>query len=369
MKRNNSIVIGICVAIFVCIVMLIGRNRSSISNDEIDVFCIVPVTGPGSAHGENICNAIHLYKKNNPTSKLRFEIQDSQSSPQVALSLYRQRLLSGKPNALISVLSGVTQVLLSETAKEDIPLFAIHTNIQDEFKKYANAQKVTDNFSDVSRPLAKFALRKGLRNVAILFSNEEYGIGCKDVFVSEFSDSSHRIAFSGSYEMKDVVSRDLIYKAVGSNPDAIFVAGYGPNYIFILKTLLANKYKGMILSDINCSNYSVMEALGDLTSISNLYFTGMEINTANPTGTALEFVTQFRTMFNKNPWEGAVYMYDLCSIMEKMHADGKELSRKSFTELHTWNGLSDPIEFPGDGTSSYAFFVIELVNGKPVKVK
>lgn len=363
--KNKIAYIGVAIIVLI-VVLLSFKGRIIGDSDSVCIFCIAPLTGPGSAHGENISNAINIYKKNNSDSRLKFEIVDSQSNPQTALSLYRQKMLLQRPDVIVSVLSGITQVLLPETKKDGLPLFAIHTNIQKEFGEYENAQKLTDNFADVSRPLAKFARVKDLKRVAMLFSNEEYGIGCKNVFLQEFQDHSHEVPLVESYEMTGTVSRDLIYKILNVKPDGVFVAGYGPNYIFILKTLIANKYSGMILSDINCSNSAVMNSLGDLSLISNLYFTGMEINLGTPSGKALDFLRQYKTEFNKRPWEGAVYTYDLCSILETLNKEGKALTRKSFTELQHWDGLSDPIDFPGDGTSSYAFFVIKLVDGVPV---
>ena len=262
-------IICVLVAVFAITYNAYQSENKPVDESKKSVLAFIPLTGPASSYGKEIQNTINLYKDKNPNSKLNIEIVDSQSSGTQTTLAYQQKTLSRKPDIVIGVLSGVIGPLLPMTQKDNIPMVALHSN--NDFQGFDNAQKITDERYDRALPIIDY-MKKHFKNVAVLFSRDEFGTKTNDLFVSAYQDNEHKVLISEEYDLHDQNTRNIVEKVVSKNPEAIFIVGYGPAELSILRNLLTGKYDGPVLSSIGLASFDEVQGL----HLEQLYFSGME---------------------------------------------------------------------------------------------
>jgi len=98
-------------------------------------------------------------------------------------------------------------------------------------KDHYLVQRIYPTSTDMTTPIANYA-KIHFKSAAILHSNEEYGVANRDVFKKIFGSDDRIITTIENYNPSDAtVIRDIVMKITNSNPDTIFVAGFGPAYL------------------------------------------------------------------------------------------------------------------------------------------
>ena len=365
-KLNWKSILGWVVAIAV-IFGIIGYNayqekqKESKLEGQKTVLAFIPLTGPASSYGKEIQNTFNLYKEQHPDSKLRIDVVDSQSSGMQATLAYQQKTLVNKPDIVIGVLSGVIGPLLPLTQKENIPLVALHSN--NEFEGFDNAQKITDERYDRALPIIEYAKRH-FHKIGILYSRDEFGTKTNDMFISAYQDDQHIVVASEEYDLHDQNTRNIVEKVTSKNPEAIFIVGYGPAELSILRNLLTGKFDGIVLSSIGLASLDEVQGL----HLEQLYFSGMESDLKNPLSPkAKAFKDAYFKKYGNYPWISAVYAYDALSTLELFVNNGTPINRKAYTDLKEWDGVSGKINFNPDGSTSYRFFVVDTLSKEEIK--
>lgn len=360
MKKSIVVCLGVILVIGLILFFNVS-NRKIKSETEKTILALIPLTGPASSYGKEIQNTFDLYKEQHPDSKLKIDVVDSQSSGMSATLAYQQKTLIDKPDIVIAVLSGVIGPLLPLTQKENIPLIALHSN--NDFSGFDNAQKITDERYDRALPIIEYAKRHFSR-IGILYSRDEFGTKTNDMFILAYQDDQHTVVASEEYDLHDQNTRNIIEKVVSQKPEAIFVVGYGPAELSILRNLLAGKFDGIVLSSIGLANLDEVQGL----HLEQLYFSGMESDLNAPLGLKTKaFKDAYFSKYGNYPWISAVYTYDALSTLEQFVKNGTPINRKAYTDLKEWDGVSGKITFNPDGSTSYQFFVIDTLTKEEVK--
>ena len=355
MKKFITVICVLFVVLVVCYNAYQSENKK-IDKNKMAVLAFVPITGPGASYGKEIQNTINLYKEKHPDSKLNIEIVDSQSSGMQTTLAYQQKTLSHKPDIVIGILSGVIGPLLPITKKDNIPLIALHSN--NDFQGFDNAQKITDERYDRALPIIDY-MKKHFQKVAIICSRDEFGLKTKSLFLSNYQDNDHTVLIAEEYDLHDQNTRNIVDKVVARNPEAIFVVGYGPAELSILRNLLTGKYAGPVLSSIGLASLDEVQGL----HLDQLYFSGMESDlktSDNPEVTS--FKNEYFQKYGNYPWISAVYTYDALSTLEHFVENATPINRQAYTNLKEWDGVSGKITFNPDGSTSYKFYVIDTLS-------
>ena len=355
-------VAAICAALFLYFRQPAGPAGST----RTEVLAIVPFSGIGASHGQYVRDGFQMFEKDHPDSRIAVTIADSESSPPKAISAFEQQILRSKPRAVISVLSGVSDTLAPAAERNAILLIGVNTATDTFVKNYSWTQRINDRPVNHTAPLARVAARK-FHRVAVMYSNDSFGIFCRDTFQSAFRELNSNELTLEPFASADRNQRPGVQHLLSKRPEAVFVAGYGDGYLSIFNALRTLKFTGPIFADINFSNPNVLKALGDAAE--GVTFAAMDFNVdppSTPKGTA--FLEAYRTRFNREPWLGSAFAYDALSIMDHLDRTKQALNRQSIFALREWPGIAAPLSFPSPGECQYVFQFVRRTSGKNVLV-
>jgi branched-chain amino acid transport system substrate-binding protein len=337
-------------------------DRRGLSGKHLSVLAIVPETGPGAAIGDFVKNGILLYQSRNATSRLEIHIEDSESSPEKAVGILQESIAMRKPDVVISVLSAVTGAVVAKAAEANVFVVGVNVSSEKVLCGQPNAQRINDRARDITEPLATLA-RQHWKRAGLLCANDEFGSACRASFLSTFAQGRTPDVIAEDYNPRDSEMRTIVQKVLSGRPECLFVAGYGPAYEAIFKTIRELEYPGQVLAEVNFSNPYVLEHLGDAAD--GVVFSGMEICLSEPRDAkAAEFVDLYRTRFGTAPWLGAAYVFDALSLLEAMAANGETPSHEAFEAFGTWHGIAGDLALLDGGECQYSFELLSRSQGR-----
>ncbi|MGI8905439.1 MAG: ABC transporter substrate-binding protein [Candidatus Sumerlaeaceae bacterium] len=228
--------------------------------------------------------------------------------------------------------------------------------------EYVYRNIFTDDFQGQS--LALYAGNVlGLKNVAILFDNDDYGAGLKDSFRKKALELGLKIVAEQAYnrEQPDFRSQLTTIQGAQPEPEAILVAGLYNEAANIARQARDLGIRAQLLSGdgVFSQQYITLggaAADGAYVTCPFLFDLGGE--------KAAKFATAFRNKFDKDPDAWAVLGYDAVTIV----CEG--IKKNGFTRdavLQYLKSLDSP-EHSYDGLTGKTFFDAEGDCKKPVQV-
>jgi branched-chain amino acid transport system substrate-binding protein len=362
---RRCILRGLCLA---TLFLTLGCNATTTNGDvaPIDVVVIVPQSGRGASNGDYVRTGLEMFANDHPNSRLRVTIVDSESDPQKAVTGFRQQLAIRKPRAAISVLSPVSDALAPIAEENQILLIGVNTATDTFVQKYSYTQRINDRPAGHTAPLARLAARK-YKRVAVIYANETYGQFANRTFAESFSALNKNELTQEPFNPNERDQNIVVQRVLASKPEAIFVVGYGPQYIAIFQALRTFKYQGQIMADISVSNPDVLSALGDAAE--GVVFAAMGFNVTPPaTPQAVAFLEAFQARFQREPWLGSAFAYDAMAILDRLDTEQRPFERNSVYALKNWPGIAAPLSFPSPGECEYVFQFARRMGGKNLPV-
>lgn len=190
----------------------------------------------------------------------------------------------------------------------------------------------------------------GHKRVAILFENDDYGVGLKNVIATKVAEYGGEIVGEESFylgETKDFTP--LITKIRGLNPDALFIAGLYNEGALIAKQAAEVGWTPPLYGVDGLYSAPYIELGGSAvegTKVVGFFHTG----STDPF--VQKFVQDFKAKFNVLPGTYAAYGYDaMISIAEAMKKGGPDRTKiKDYlTTLKDLKGVTGVISFDENG--------------------
>jgi branched-chain amino acid transport system substrate-binding protein len=338
----------------------------STGSNKTQIVAVVPFSGKGASHGQYAREGIQMYAKDHPNSRLEVRIIDSESDPQKAVTAFEQQVLLQKPEAAISVLSGVSDALAPIAEKKGILLIGVNTATNTFVENYQKTQRINDRPIGHTAPIARLAAQK-FPKIGVIYSNDAFGLVCKTTFETTFHETNPSELVIEAYNPSDRDQNLVVQRLLSKKPEAVYVAGYGQAYVSIFQTLRTFKFRGQIFADINFSNPEVLTALGDAAE--GVVFAAMDFNISPPSmAKSAAFLASYQSDFKRAPWLGSAFVYDALSIMDSLVNAKRPLDRKNIDALKEWPGIAAQLSFPSPGECRYDFQFVRRVAGKNVRV-
>ena len=371
MNKTLQIIIGIVIiAVIVILVFVFGTGKPIEGVVKIGV--LAPLTGEASQWGippkEGVELSLELIKNRVDNKRVEVIYEDTQCDPTKGVSAVQKLINIDKVDAIIgAVCSSVTLAIAPIVEKNEVPLISpASTN-----------PKISDVGDYIFRIVPSDALRGevfadyikndvGLNKVAILYINNEGGVGNKDSFKKRFEELGGKIVIIESYAQGTKDVKTQLMKIKNQDIQAIVIVSYPADSVIVLKQA---QELGLSLP-----LYFQTEALEDPFVIQG---TGeaaegvVYILPAEPSGREVEeFRRTFKEKFNKEPALDAAEGFDAFNLIIKAIKDCKTEADLSFCikdELYTvknYQGASGTITFDekGDVLKPMAIKIIE--NGK-----
>ena len=204
-------------------------------------------------------------KINEQKNKFQYQIfyEDSKSDPKIAVNSFQILIARNRINVGMTVLSSVSMALKPIAEKNRIPLFCVGANpYLTVDSKFVFRSLATSEYQ--TKILAKHLIHinSKINRIAILYYNDDFGVGCKNSFITEIISSNKTIVAQEAINQGQTEYRNVITKLLRSNPDVLFVANYGTSLALTLRKIREMGYKGIILSTLEVAYPEVLNLAG-----------------------------------------------------------------------------------------------------------
>ncbi len=198
----------------------------------------------------------------------------------------------------------------------------------------------SDNYD--GKIMAEFAYKElGVRRVAILYVNLEYGKGIETVFRREFEKLGGQVVASEAYAQGATDFRAQLTKIKALSPDALYLPGYYKELAGILKQARQLGLRTKFLSVNSFYDPKLLQIAGD--SAEGAIFTYPMYDPKSKDPVTRKFVDAFKKKYGKEPDIFAVQGYDALNLV------ALAIDRGGFTAEGIRQALSEIKNYPGAG--------------------
>ncbi|NPU09589.1 ABC transporter substrate-binding protein [Bradyrhizobium sp. 83012] len=361
-----------------CSAVLLSGAAYAQSGAPIKIANVAELSGGGATVGNNWKNGIDLAVEEINAKggilgrKIEVSHADSQSNPGVARAQV-QKALDGEPYVLLgpgysgsvkvtaplAAEAGITQIMGGEAAEltQAGNKFLFRTS----FGQQSSMPKVAKYINDELKA----------KSVAVVWVNNDFGRGGRDVITKEFNRLGIKVAADLSTEAGQADFAADVSKIKAAAPDAVFIYVNEEESARILKEIKRQGVTAPLIGETTLVGQKVIELAGDAAN-------GARGHVGLTTDAPVEAVKAFRDRFVKkynyvpdhNGLKGYLAIYMVKATTEKM---GKVDSKAFADTLHglTIKTSTEPnilmdVTFDQNGDIDRQGFLVEVVEGKQV---
>ena len=166
--------------------------------------------------------------------------------------------------------------------------------------------------------------------------------------------------------MADRDVRTQITKLKGTNPQAIYITGFGDGYGACIKQVRELKFTGTMLSDATLSTPFFQQQTAPASE--GAYFTSTLYDENSQESPARDFVSRYRQKYNVDPSFFAAFAYDSFGLIASAigRSDGSPQGiREALAATRDYQGVVGKVSFREKGDSDFPLVVKKIENGKP----
>jgi len=348
--------------------------------DVIKIGAILPLTGPSSVLGElhkfGIDMAVDEINQKGGINNKKLEIiyEDSKNESKTGIAVFN-KLLNAKVPAIISTFSNVSVPLASYMGTKnsgDLPVLLTTATSAPNITKLSPKVFRAFIISTVeSKEIAKFLIKKGYKNVAVYYVEDDYGKGAEVVLKKEFENKNdgRRVVYSEGYNIGQTNHRTSITKMIAKNPEIIFIVGYDRDFASAIKQIKESGFKGDLVTTAPLSIPQNLKAAGNPNGI---FLTASSYNTAS----TKELSEKFDLAFKKRYQKPSNYQSASTYLCVKLIAEA--IKTNGYTSNSIKSGLLNIKDFPSplgnititeNREGSFPVVIKKTENGKVVDIK
>jgi ABC-type branched-subunit amino acid transport system substrate-binding protein len=259
-------------SLYALAVAALALGAGTASAEDIKIGALMSMTGDLQAYGESSLSGIQLaVKEINATGGagggiLEIVVGDDQTNPQVGVDSAKKLVEIEKIAALIGALaSGVTiPVATSVTAPANTVQISnastspAITDLADNDMLFRTVP--SDAFQGVA--LASVVSEKGVKNVSVLYVNNDYGEGLAKAFATAFEAKGGTVSANLPFEPGNASYRGELQKTAEGDPEALVLIAYPENGNIILKQSLEEGFHDHFIFTDGMKAPEVIEAIG-----------------------------------------------------------------------------------------------------------
>jgi branched-chain amino acid transport system substrate-binding protein len=356
--------IGIAVVVILAVVLIVTQTRKE--EKEIKIGVILPLTGDGASLGEDCKNGIEIAKDefNEKGMKIVLFYEDSQGKPDKAINAFYKLVGTGVKIIIGDLFSSPTLAIAPLAEKNKVFIFspgASNPKLSG-ISRYVFRNYPSDNLE--GELIAKYIKKKGFSKVALLYPNNEYGVGLKNVFTETFLKLGGNVVLSEGYNEDETDFRSILTKVIHSSSDALYLPGY---YYSIGRIAVQFKQMGgrlPIFSNIGVEDPKLLDIAKD--AVEGLVYTAPDVNLKSQAPQIQRFVKIYMSKYSKEPGFPAAYGYDtaiiLFSVIRNYGSDPESI-RKGLLE-NRFEGITGSVTFKPTGDVIKPFVVKMIKNKK-----
>jgi len=368
MNKTTKIILGIVVAIIVIGGIWYGASKKP--KETIKIGVIGPLTGDIAEYGQNIKNAVDLaLEEINNTGgingrKLQLIYEDHACEPSKAVTAIRKLINIDKVDLILSEACSSPALAMAPIAEQEHKLLMLCTESNYKIKDagdYIFRVYPSDAFQ--GKKLAEMISSKEYKNVALIYINNDYGLGLKKVFEAEFLKLGGKTLITETHQMGATDFRSQITKIKATKPEVIVLAEHPKDGALIMKQLQELGVNVPIYGSDAMKDEVVIQTAG--SAAENL----ITVFPVHPKGADYDqFELVYKNKYGKIPEGYALYGYDalklIALIIDKVGLDPIKIKDELY-KVKDYKGVTGVIGFDDFGERiSVDYNVYMIKNGQ-----
>jgi len=342
---------------FVCLVSMIILIITGCSQNEekvIKIGAVLPLTGDAAEYGNNDKSGIDLAVEqlNNAGGiegkKLVVVYEDCGMEPKLAVAAINKLGMQKVPAVIDDAISSIAlaMVPVANVNKQAIISTGASnpslSGISPYFFRIWNSDAEEGVFA------ARYTFGElGAKNIAVLYINNDYGLGLSKVFSDELTKLGGKIVATESFEKDAKEFRGQVTKIKKKSPDAIYLVGYAAQTGIAAKQMREQGLNASIIGTVAMEDPQFVKLAGK-ASESVLYPFPKQ-----PTGEAVtKFKEAFKQKYGKEPGLLCDCGYDAANLfilaLKQGARSGPEI-REKLSLVKNYHGASGEISFDEKG--------------------
>jgi branched-chain amino acid transport system substrate-binding protein len=346
-----------------------GNKTTMADAKTIKVGVLLPLTGSlaniGAGMKDSLTMAAEDINKNGSMNGKTLELvfEDTSCDSAKAIPAINKMITQDHISALVGgTCSGESLAIAPILTQNKLPAIspsATNPDITTKGGDYLYRVAPSDSFQ--AKVAEKYAREKlGSKKVAVLYQNDDWGVGLKDAFIATFKANGGQVVGGedNSFEKGTTDVRTQIAEIKSANPDLIYVPCFPAECSVILTQLSEAGYTGNILGADGADDAATLAKLGKVAD-------GLKITV--PSGPSDSFNAKFKARFNKDGGAYTAQAYDSLVLLSEGLKKGSDTQsvKQYLDDLLSYVGQSGIITFDDNGDITSARYDIkEFRDGK-----
>lgn len=360
-----------CIFPLVCVLLAVSSCTQE--NTAIPIGVILPLTGDYANLGASAKRGIELAFEHTRDSTaedespyvLRFE--DSQGSTNGAIQSLRKLIDVDGCRIIIGELSSTATLAMAPIVANNHILMISPTASSPKLSginPYFFRVCASDVFE--GRYMAQYA-RDTIKaqTVAVLFINNDYGLGLAKAFSETFESLGGIIAINEAYAEKTTDFRSQLTKIRAAGAAIVYIPGYAFELANILKQSKELDQNLTFLSSIDFENPQIPQIAGKAAD--GVVYTAYPFNADGNRPETQAFVSRYQSVYGDDPDIYAALSYDAGSVLRHClmsHGAAPDSIRTCLLAIQQYPGATNDIEFNNDGDARHSIIFKKYSNGK-----
>jgi len=370
MKKLIAIIL--CFSIIVCVISTFFLISGCAQKGEIKIGAILPLTDEAGKYGQSAKEGIDLaIDEINAAGgihgkKITIIYEDDKADPATGTTVFQRMINIEKVPAILGPMASSVTLAIAPIAEKNKVIVLSPASSAPQITN-AGDYIFRNTYSDIyeGQKMANYVYKETpYRKIAILYINNDYGIGLKDVFISDFSKYSGKIVVSETYDFSSTDFRTQLSKLKNSKPDAVYLVGYGE----MGRVLVQAKELGIRVPLFSCIMFEdpdILKVAGKLAE--GVIYTFPSYNPESEEQTVAQFIQAFESKYKHKPDGFAANSYDAAKILVLAIDKGGEKSEKIKASLYSikdYPGVTGITSFDKNGDVIKPIGIKTIKNGE-----
>lgn len=332
-----------------------GGATTMTGKDTIVIGFMAPLSGDAASYGLSILKGAQLAVKDMALKNVKLVVEDSKCDPKEAVSAINKLISVNKVKVIVGeVCSGATLAAAPIAEKNKVVMISA-ASTSPEISKNSWVFRTVPSDALQGTFGADLVAEKGYKKLAILYSNEEYGLGFAKVLEQKFKGE---VVAKEAFERGTVDLRTQLTKIKESDADAIYIISNSPDSaVAALKQIKELGIKATLFGSEGLKSDDIIKGAG--SAADGMIITSVSIGNVG-------FITKYHREYNEDPGPFAAQAYDaykaVALVLEQGASTGEEI-KKALQNLD-FQGASGTINFDSNGDISGNYDVYLVNNGK-----
>jgi len=320
---NRRFSIGAAAAFLLAVIVPAGAQTGPAKGDPIYLGVSGPLTGPNAQYGAQWKQGFDLAldEVNGAGGvngrPLAYIFEDTQSDPRQSVAVAQKFVADSRIVAELGDFSSPASMAASPIYQKAKLVQFGFTNSHPDFTKGGDYMWSNSVSQADEQPLsAAYAVKRlGLKRIAVLHLNTDWGRTSKDIFVKAAKDMGAEVVAVEGYMADEKDFRSTLVRVRDAKPDGLMLVSYYSDAALIARQV---KQSGLNLPMVAASSvYSpkFVELGGD--AVEGVY-TASRYFPEDPRPQVRNFVTKFKAKYDKEPDAFNAYAYDTIILMAQV---------------------------------------------------